>query len=132
MIDHLPALIARLEAATGPSRELDCEIAEQAGWAEVGYRPKFVSPIGFPPHGKSVRCVPRYTASLDAALTLVPEDWKMQGQIAWPGYDDGKFINDVRVELHHVVSSGGGPMVTALAKTIAIAICLAALKARLA
>lgn len=66
-------LISRLSAATGPSRELDAEIALANGWAHRtmpnGER-YWRSPTG-------VICPQplRYTASIDAALTLVPEGY---------------------------------------------------------
>jgi hypothetical protein len=66
----LADLIARLEAAQGPDRTLDAYIKAAAE--------------GFDPTGKTLievktftgaahELVPAYTASLDAALTLVPE-----------------------------------------------------------
>lgn len=64
-------LIERLEAATGPCRELDRAIAEALGWSGI------CSPnvtFGNRPDG-SRWIVPRFTASIDDALTLVPEGW---------------------------------------------------------
>jgi hypothetical protein len=54
-------LIAALEKATGPDRELDAAIF----WSQVpdGVEVAMASPI------------PAYTASIDAALTLVPEGY---------------------------------------------------------
>lgn len=86
-------LIAKLEAATGPDRELDAEIyialtpgcvsverppldglihSDTAGWLFRWETP-------FPWHARW-QPVPCYTTSLDAALTLVPEasDWSVQ------------------------------------------------------
>jgi hypothetical protein len=70
-------LIARIEAATGPDRELDVAIAQAIGWRHVAgqawLRPEDAA------HAKKSRrgalnyerhSVPTYTASLDAALTL--------------------------------------------------------------
>ena len=59
----IDALIADLEAATGPRRELDARIRVATG---------------HPAHRDVAsclccRCSPYYTASIDAALTLVPE-----------------------------------------------------------
>lgn len=64
-------LIAQLEAATGPDRELDAAIKELVGhaWdyaADWGMRGN-EKPVALP-----------YTASIDAALTLVPEGWLMR------------------------------------------------------
>jgi hypothetical protein len=57
-------LIQRLRAATGPDRELDAEI----------YR--FI-PVSDRQH---LVVVPAYTASLDAAITLIPDglDWEVK------------------------------------------------------
>ena len=87
--DALRALAARCEAAEGPSRELDAEITvaltegatgverppldgltdePQAGWLLTFDTPR--------PWTERWVCVPAYTASLDAALTLVPEGWR--------------------------------------------------------
>ena len=54
----LLALAARCEAATGPDRELDAETAVAAGWARW----------------LDDECL-AYTASLDAAVSLVPAGW---------------------------------------------------------
>ena len=67
----LSALLAKLEAATGPSRELDAAIALAVGWRErdgmLGW--EWVAPEG------RMRGLPHFTKSLDAAMTLVPPDW---------------------------------------------------------
>jgi len=67
---ELLALADRVEAATGPDRDIDCWIENRLDLA------KFV-PDSPAPHGggwldKRVEPKP-YTASLDAAMTLVPE-----------------------------------------------------------
>ena len=140
----LPSLIAKLEAATGPSRELDCEI-----WTAANGRGQPMISVG-PPTYTEVRLfcnptpeidwigydlyntAPRYTASLDAALTLVPEEplW-LTIRIQHGGADDegdpgcrgrGTFI-DLGRDPYNVGSTH---------KNIAISICIAAMKARLA
>lgn len=74
----LRELVERLEAAEGPSRELDAEIARALGWKDVGIGPhapqtvKWVRPDG----SETFNRLPAYTASIDAALTLVPEGWE--------------------------------------------------------
>lgn len=62
-------LAERCEQATGPDRELDAAAHEAAGlpfvmeyWTESDTTPQ-----------RNLSHVPRYTASLDAVLTLVPE-----------------------------------------------------------
>ena len=58
-------LLSRLSAATGPSRELDAEIALASGWHQI--KTRWENPYG------QFAELPRYTESIDAALTLVPE-----------------------------------------------------------
>lgn len=104
-------IIARLEKATGPDRELDLEI----GRALPGPHPFSLSTAqqrgGKPP-------VPEFTASIDAALMLMPEgaNWslnsKSEARVGGPRLD--------------FVIKGGSHVVPA------IALCIAALKARAA
>lgn len=67
--ERLTALIAlqkRVREATGPDRELDADIAERiGGWAS------FPGDNWIGPHGQI--CVPSYTSSLDACLSLMRE-----------------------------------------------------------
>lgn len=107
-------LIEKLEKATGPDRKLDGAIAKAVG-AEHGYR-EFVhlESRSYSIHDEIAR---HYTASIDAALTLVPEPW------AWEIYWD----NGCELSL-----PPPGDKIFVTAVTPAIAICIAALKARLA
>lgn len=131
-------LIKRLEAAETGSRELDVEIF-------CGYvRPDFNSEE-FSPDGEidKIRCsmagVLNYTTSIDAALTLVPEGWRSGHE------DSGKFDTVVFVEAWcWPYDSSFNPdwmngeqgyrsaeeSVDGFAKTAALALCVAALKAR--
>lgn len=107
-------LAARCEAAEGPDRELDAEIAFATGWATHAlHKQEWLRPDG-------VVCgLPEYTASLDAATSLVPEGWCWQLR-----HDDrpcAQFWQD-----------GDEYCLTALAATPALAQCAAALKARAA
>jgi|SRR5882672_10296542 len=72
----MTTLLSRLQSATGPSRELDAEIALANGWklindAESLWR----SPTG------RYDWAPLYTESIDAALTLVPSLDKAEGAL---------------------------------------------------
>lgn len=91
----LPELIAALERAEGPSRALDDAI-------------EMLRPDHMREHHR------RYTASIDAALSLVPEghEWVLDSQ----GLAAILFANRASHAAH--------------AKTPAIALCIAALKAR--
>lgn len=88
----LAALIQRVEAAEGPSRELDAEIAcflrgytihadtdPKAGW--------FAYWLGEPEGSECVNCRewPAYTASLDAAASLVPSGCLYMARTLWDG-----------------------------------------------
>ena len=127
----LSELIAALEAATGPSRELDEEIAKTQGWAyekrnndrvEWWYRPDGTRRAYV---WRDNRCPP-YTASLDAALTLVPEglDWLLR--TACGGTERRCYAHVMRGDTNRDgCSLGEGRHIFA-----AIALCIAALKAR--
>lgn len=69
----LLALALRCEQATGPDRELDAQIAPVQGLRVVDEG----HPIGRMCYDDigSAQLMPRYTASLDSAMTLVPEGW---------------------------------------------------------
>jgi hypothetical protein len=124
-------LIAALEAATGPSRKLDAEIYKQA-IGLLQYESVVSDPLVevciryYPgPPGPSFSAIARYTASIDAALTLVPKNliWRVMD---WPGLKasancrTGSILDPDTKEwdgLHTVP---------------AIALCIAALEARAA
>jgi len=130
-------LIERLEKATGPDGELDAAIwltvdrhtASRCYWNAAPGLPKPIPealPLGL---GRNavISNSPRYTTSIDAALTLVPEGmWWLIGagqmrpeeplygaQIRKPGF-----------------STGGQVVSDAEHNCMAIALCIAALKAR--
>jgi hypothetical protein len=92
-------LIAKLESATEGSRELDREV----NLAATG---KFLHHLA-----------PRYTTSIDAALTLVPgyHYWIVGVQYAAVWQEDGRLADAEKIVTH------GRP---------ALALCIAALKAR--
>jgi len=126
-------LIARLEAATGPSRELDAQIAITCGKAPaVAFRPCVsLDPGTFGIGAYEIWVAPSYTASIDAALTLVPEGWAIERLSHWP--DIG-----ASVELWEVTYRNGKPWHTSRDRKVevrdvatpAIALCIAALRAR--
>ena len=130
-------LIARLEAAVEPSRDLDVAI-----WAAIGYP----GVVGTKPTAYRLgtaeklngevaltwpgdpRCghhdlgqVRRYTGSIDAALTLAPEGWEWTVQSRPHG--DG---------LAHFGRAWESGSDTVIAATPALALAIAALRARAA
>jgi hypothetical protein len=78
--DELLRLAERVEAATGPERELDAEIGYIADWSKPGHdRIRYLRDTArnsFADIGRFTE-VPDYTASLDAAMSLVPEGWTL-------------------------------------------------------
>ena len=130
----LPELIAALEAATEPSRELDAEIAiavrlapEGPGW----WRSKPTWTWKHASHGPNVEpwAAPNYTASLDAALTLVP------GGLFW-GVSAGKLTPREPLYGASILAPKDNALGDVLGEgessaSAAIALCIAALRARL-
>ena len=97
------ALVDRCEAATGPDRELDKAIARAVGTI-MNYT------------------VPAYTASLDAAMTLVPEDHALNIETISGGLAYANVWLDVSDH------DGTAPN-ESRAATPALALCTAALRA---
>jgi len=119
-------LIVRLEAATGPDRELDGAVwcaaygYHDLGWDGAGQR--YEAPAtGMGMLHQYARDIRPYTASLDAALTLVPEgsSWSV-------GNNSGAIV-----VCNGGISSGAWGYVDGSdAKSPALALCIAALRAR--
>lgn len=109
-------LIARLESAEGPDRELDEAIAYCIGWYSCP--PALTSrtnrDIWFDPDGGEFEEVPEFTGSLDAAMELMPKGlpWMISTFGPHAGFDAAVGIDDSR------------------AKTPACTLSAAALKAR--
>ena len=102
-------LLAKLQCATGPSRFLDEAIARGCGWVTEDKSSEWMD-----------EHLPRYSLSIDAALLLVPDGLNyvlrsLQGhaEARVGGWKDGYQIKDG----HHAFP--------------AIALCIAALRARL-
>lgn len=123
-------LVERLRKLEGPCRETDARIelsrrsflfgaATVAGFA--------IASDGWLVRGDEQFRAPAYTASIDAALTLVPEGW------AWRVMLDGTKLTP-RAELAEPVITDFGPGVGLRAQvcgaTPAIALCIASLLAR--
>lgn len=120
-------ILAKLEVATEHSRELDGEI-----WCAANHL-TFVMWDGAgcvwkeDPQGRaSIRHEPAekikpYSRSVDAALSLVPEG--MGGMMMWDDRPD-KYQPEALIDLPN------GDEIRTQAKTLALALCIAALKAR--
>ena len=110
-------LIKRLEVATEGSQPLDIAIALKLGWTTrsggQGY-------LYYPPKSNRNTVVPSYTTSLDAALTLVPEE------AVW-AVSCGDDFSGFRATVMPKIASADP---TAYAATPALALCIASLKAR--
>jgi hypothetical protein len=110
-------LAARCEAASGPSKTIDIAIADALGFKTLNSLGQAVylhnSPRGaFSP--------PRFTASLDAALTLVPEGKR---RVEFGTYENGRAWAYVHTDTDALGESDDAP-------TEAAAIVAAALRAR--
>jgi hypothetical protein len=114
-------LIAALEVATGPSDALDADIAEAVCMSLNDERVAVYAGYRVNPHTDAQddvwEDVPPYTASLDAALTLVPDYWATLISINETGPGGASLTK-------------GFLLVQAKHSEPAIALCIAALKAR--
>jgi len=124
----LSALIERLDALTGPDREVDADIFQWFGGKDWDYAYlKVQEPCGCP-HEMAVdyagtRYSPKYTASIDAAVALVERvlpgyGLSVETQPVYGGWWDAAIFNRM-------------PMTIANARkqTAALAVCLATLRA---
>ena len=104
----MTSLLTRLQEATGPSFALDCGIAH----AILG---EAVARDTYPP----------YTASIDAALTLVPDEWA-----SWWALGRG-LVSAYYAHLRRYPDSGAEyQTIEGNGATPALALCIAAIKAR--
>lgn len=102
-------LIAALEASEGPSQELDMRIYNAIYPDGADY----VDPKE-----------PRYTSSLDAAITLIPTGWRVEEWFI--GADKSSCIElDFFPKEGHIPTANGSHECSA-----AIALCIASLRAR--
>jgi hypothetical protein len=137
----LLALVDRVEALEGPCRETDAEIY-QAQNPHMKQIPNDAVGRFFDPNKTSARTAerfflsggatgvaPRFTASLDAAMTLVPEGWSPSiGQnvhhLNWAA-----FVQTLCTEGEPIIMGAGNATTPALALTAAALRALAATKA---
>ena len=114
MTEALSALLAKLEAATGPSFALDEAVALAFGWQWGD---------GIPP---------AYTVSVDRAMTLVPDGWVV-AELQQNYYSEGGELNSLCWTAGVVCGwKYGQAKYNERIKTAALALCIAAVRARLA
>jgi hypothetical protein len=114
-------IIERLRNATGADRELDRDIAEAVGYEWPGMSP---SALRLMAEGerRGMIVAPFYTASIDHALSLVPEDMGFSICTHIRGLPPGAMVSVDEGDPERDVQANGA--------TPAIALCIAALLAR--
>lgn len=145
-------LIAKLEAATEGSRELDCLI-----WCEINGRGQKMATVGLPDYDPPryfcnpspeinwigydlLNNAPHYTSKLDDAVALVPKGmpWLVRNKSRRSVQPDKCFAHIETSDFdHYVIESGdhkedvvtSGKDFTSFAHTEALALCAASLKA---
>lgn len=131
----LKDLIERLEASHGPDRALDCEIAVafdvRGDWCSRPLR-ELVATCGMDwlvknseSQQSTLKALPNYTSSIDAALTLVPEGDDIWLKIQHARYDGHPKVCTAGFETGKAPYWHGG-----MAVTFPLALCIAALRAR--
>lgn len=120
-MSKLIALAERCEAATGPSREINAQIAEATGWRDV-CKAGYGSWRGLRPTSGKREAVCPFTASLDAAMTLVPE-----GAVWGVHNSDDPHPSVWKASVMPLAGPAGE---TLKAKSPALALCAAALRAQ--
>ena len=140
----LDELIARLEAASEGSRELDAAIRfavagdmTRCNFDEGCYHGDCVPPgcggwLGIHDERKSYPCdwrdderLPRYTTSLDAAMGLVPEGWGVGLDII-----GGGAVACLTLPGNSFLGDRGDTDLYGRSKSAPLALCIAALRAR--
>lgn len=111
-MSDLQDLIIRLEEAEGPDWKLSQDIGEAVGAGPRHQHPGSQEPVHL-----------NYTASLDAAVSLVPEGWEWKCEF-------GRFVPHIAIISSSKIAYGC--FAGECDSNRAIALCIAALKARLA
>lgn len=126
---ELEALAARVEALTGPDREVDAEIAVASKAVPYDMEPAFGAGWWRGIYDNRHWQAPEYTASIDAAMTLVPEGWEAAIYSAPVGSD----LNaNVQIETEQMRQRPDFYPLESIAKSPALALCAAALRAKAA
>jgi hypothetical protein len=137
--ERLLELAERVEAAAGPDRELDAEIAVAVQYDLPGPMGECAATLRVPRRddecqagtywlvqrsGMSLRTAPPFTESLDSALKLVPSDWRVLLETG-PGYSAIELVRGYGVKRAH---SGG--TIERPDEEAPLLVCAAALRAR--
>lgn len=131
-MEQYAELIERLEKAEGPDRRLDVEIATLVSGLSADHFRDAIEEIGikgmcgWEPDEKEW---PRYTASIDAALTLMLAGWEPH-TLTFPHGTNRTFAFEIFPPKEHPAWQGGS--VIGRGKTAATAIAGGYLKARTA
>lgn len=131
-------LIERLTNAAGPSADLDVdiEVAVPGRWPKRRSNARYKVVTTYEDGRTGVHRPRDYTSDIDAALTLIPDGWQWQISNRAPGSHAGRAYLNNR-ELINVGAGGLTPNAQyrgeeVTAATPALALCIAALKARAA
>lgn len=132
---ELERLIERCEGAVGPDRELDAAIALLVGYRRKGAKSTIGISDGYVwaepgEHFSYGTRPPSYTASIDAALTLLPEGWRLYGLSDQTHFQSNKGWH-AGVDCYFGKVLYPHNIQTAEAPTAPLAICIASLRARL-
>ena len=124
-------LIAALEKSTGPDRELDCQIAVAVKggriiWVTDGNTGEKYPVRVYPgkqggPATELQASIPLYTASIDAAITLVPQGWYCVEILR---DNEGEWVPRLHQNNRGLLSAHANH------PRLSIALCIAALKSR--
>jgi len=125
------ALADRAEKATGPDRELDADISRALGWFQKPVTMRYANPDavvtehywtfeGDSRGAWSTTAPHLFTASLDAAMTLVPEGWQVEMVIR----DEG-----AAAQLFDTIRGPSEPWIRKMSATPALALTAACLRA---
>lgn len=124
-------LIANLEASPEGSRELDAEIAEALALPPVdAFRVHGLGDKLFAIGAYDYWDCPKFTTSLDAALTLVLEGYAVEQMMIWPRAISQCTVIETRLRGDKYWHSNEDGRWSATANTGPLAVCIAALRAR--
>ena len=84
---EISILAERVEALDGPCEKTDCDIACATGWTLHIWRDhKHIEHNFWTKGGESLSYPPAFTASIDAAMTIIPDGWgfKLESYVGRP------------------------------------------------